>query len=122
MFNLMEAACLMKRLSTIFVLLLWSVAASAQVRHPCAADATAKAMPLLKLHFDQAEKLENAGVDDKVRVLPPIRALKGNGRLDVLEVWGHIYKADYRMRFIYAQTKGSCVLMGQEILEASNPY
>jgi hypothetical protein len=40
----------------------------------------------------------------------------------VLEVWGHIYKADYRMRLIYGQIKGSCALMGQEILEASDPY
>jgi len=95
--------------------------AAAQGRHPCAADAVAKAMPLMKLHFDQAENLENAGIDEKVTVLPPIKALKGKGRFDVLEVWGHIYKADYRMRFIYAQMKG-CVLMGQEILEASNPY
>jgi len=26
------------------------------------------------------------------------------------------------MRLIYAQIKGSCALMGQEILEASDPY
>jgi hypothetical protein len=26
------------------------------------------------------------------------------------------------MRFIYAQVSGSCLLMGQEILEASDPY
>jgi hypothetical protein len=56
------------------------------------------------------------------RVLPPIRALKGKGRLDVLEVLGSIYRADYRMRFIYAQTKGDCALMGQEIIEVSDPY
>ena len=79
------------------------------------------AMPLLKLHFE-ADELENAGVDDTVRQLPPIKALKGSGKFDVLEVWGHIYKADYRMRFIYAQIPDSCVLMGQEILEASDPY
>ena len=42
--------------------------------------------------------------------------------LDVLEVWGYIYKAEYRMRFLYAQMPGTCVLMGQEILEASDPY
>ena len=48
--------------------------------------------------------------------------LKGNGKFDVLEVWGHIYKGDYRMRFIYAQIKDSCTLMGEEILEASDPY
>jgi hypothetical protein len=55
-------------------------------------------------------------------VLPPVKALKGNGRFDVLEVTGHVYKANYRMRLIYAQIKGSCLLMGQEILEASDPY
>jgi hypothetical protein len=89
--------------------------------NPCDADAIARAMPLLKLHFE-ADQLENAGIDDTVRELAPIKALKGNGKFDVLEVWGHIYKADYRMRFIYAQIPDSCVLMGQEILEASDPY
>ena len=105
---------------TATLLLLSTSVASAQTHH-CAKDAIAKAMPLLKLHFDQAEKLENAGINDQVKVLAPIKGLKGNGRLDVLEVWGHIYKADYRMRFIYAQGK-DCALIGQEILEASNPY
>jgi hypothetical protein len=54
--------------------------------------------------------------------LAAITALIGNGRFDVLEVYGSIYKATYRMRFIYAQIKGSRVLMGQEILEADNRY
>ena len=101
-----------------------AVAAGAQTAHPCAADALVKATPLLRLHFDAGagQKVENLAIDRKVKVLAPIEALKGNGRLDVLEVWGHIYKADYRMRFIYAQIKNSCALMGQEILEASNPY
>jgi hypothetical protein len=103
------------------VLLLLSTGVAAAQTHSCAKDAIDKAMPLLKLHFDQGAKLENAGIDEKVKVLSPIKALAGNGRFDVLEVWGHIYKADYRMRFIYAQGKG-CTLMGQEILEASNPY
>jgi opacity protein-like surface antigen len=101
-----------------------SAAAQAQKAHPCAADATAKAVPLLKLHFGvgPVEKVENFGVGKTVKVLPPIKALKGNGRFDVLEVQGYIYKAEYRMRFIYAQLRDSCLLMGQEILEASNPY
>ena len=98
--------------------------ARAETRHPCAADAIAKAKPLLMLHYgyEPGEKPEMFGIDDRVRVLPPIRALKGKGRLDVLEVMGHIYKADYRMRFIYAQIKGDCALMGQEIIEVSDPY
>lgn len=109
----MKLACML--------LLCAATAAAAQGRHPCADDAIARAMPLLKLHFDQAGTLENAGIDKQVKVLAPVKALKGGGRFDVLEVWGHIYKADYRMRFIYAQGKG-CTLMGQEILEAGNPY
>jgi len=38
----------------------------------------------------------------------------------VLEVWGNIYKGQYRMHLIYAQMKGECLLMGQEILAFSN--
>ena len=59
---------------------------------------------------------------DEVRELPAVKALKGSGKFDVLEVRGYIYKAEYRMRFIYAQIPDSCVLMGQEIIEASDPY
>jgi hypothetical protein len=35
---------------------------------------------------------------------------------------GHIYRADYRMRFIYVQSKSDCALMGQEIIEVGDPY
>ena len=63
-----------------------------------------------------------SAIDPTVKQLPRLKALKGSGKFDVLEVWGHIYKADYRMRFIYAQIPGSCLLMGQEIIEASDPY
>ena len=38
----------------------------------------------------------------------------------VLEVMGHIHKASYRMRLIYAVSGGQCLLMGQEILELSS--
>lgn len=106
----------------LVVLLVSATAASAQGRHPCADDAVARSTPLLKLHFDDDEGAKTVLIDASVKSLPPIRPLAGNGRLDVLETWGHIYRANYRMRFIYAQIPGSCVLMGQEILEASNPY
>ncbi len=52
----------------------------------------------------------------------PIKAPVGKGKFDVLEVTGYIYKAEYRMHFIYAQIPDSCVLMGQEIIELSDPY
>jgi hypothetical protein len=101
--------------------LIMALAPATGLAHPCDADAIKRGMPLLKLHFE-ADDLSNASVEDTVKQLPPIKALKGKGKFDVLEVWGHIYKADYRMRFIYAQVPDSCVLMGQEILEASDPY
>ena len=39
----------------------------------------------------------------------------------VVQVMGSIYKADYRMRLIYHHTAGICLLMGQEVLELSQP-
>ena len=88
--------------------------------HPCDADAQARAVPLLQLHFEDPQA--DVGVGDDVRELAPVKALKGSGKFDVLEVWGYIYKAEYRMHFIYAQIPNECLLMGQEIIEASDPY
>jgi hypothetical protein len=110
-------------MKVMIALLLFVVTAAAAAQaepHACAADAIA-ADQLLRFH-GEVQSCQPAAVDQNVKVLPPVKALKGNGRFDVLEVWGHIYKADYRMRLIYAQIKGSCALMGQEILEASDPY
>jgi hypothetical protein len=95
-------------------------APSLALAHPCGQDAIDHAKPLLALHTDGGGDENSIG--DEVKVLPPVKALKGKGRFDVLEVWGYIYKAEYRMRFLYAQIPGSCVLMGQEIIEASDPY
>lgn len=48
-------------------------------------------MPLLRLHGGAKPDEPVGSVDDKVKVLAPVRALKGKGRFDVVEVWGHIY-------------------------------
>lgn len=90
--------------------------------HACAADALTRAKKLIRFHAPEADG-GTIGDGTSAKVLAPVRALKGSGTLDVLEVTSSIYKADYRMRFIYVRTKDkSCALMGQEILEASNPY
>ena len=105
-----------------FSLLIATATAQAETEtHACSADAIAKAALLLRFHGN-VEAGQPVDVESNVKVLPPIKALKGSGRFDVLEVTGHIYKATYRMRMIYAQIKGSCLVMGQEILEASDPY
>lgn len=90
--------------------------------HACAADAVARAKKLLRFHAEGVQA-DTIGDATRTKLVAPVRALKGNGQFDVLEVTSHIYKAEYRMRFIYMRAKdASCTLMGQEILEASNPY
>jgi hypothetical protein len=89
--------------------------ASAQQLHACASAASEQAQKLLVFHFGPDGRIE---IDKSVKVLAPIRNPANRAqRLDVLEVWGHIYKGQYRMRFIYAQSPKECVLMGQEVLE-----
>jgi hypothetical protein len=105
----------------LVALALMTTAAHAALDTPCAADAIAKAGPLLRFHV--ALKADDpVDIEPDAKALPPIKALKGKGSFDVLEVTGHYIKATYRMRFIYAQSRGSCVLIGQEILEAGDLY
>jgi hypothetical protein len=108
------------RLALAAALTAAAAAASPAMGHPCDDDALARAVPLLRFHYEDSQT--EVYVEPPVKQLPSLKALKGNGKFDVLEVWGYIYKAEYRMRFIYAQIPGSCLLMGQEIIEASDPY
>lgn len=87
----------------------------AQPPHHCASAASEQAQKLLVFHFGPDGRIE---IEKSVRALAPIRNPANRAqRLDVLEVWGHIYKGQYRMRFIYAHSPQECVLMGQEVLE-----
>ena len=105
--------------SLFAILLLLSTFAHAQQTHRCAADAIQQAKSLLLFHTSADV---NVGVDDTVKVLPPLRnPVNGKQFFDVLEVRGYVYKANYQMRLIYAQVPGTCALMGQEILERSSP-
>ncbi len=106
--------------AVLAVLLVAAAGSVPALAHPCDGDAQQRGAALLRFHFEEPDA--DVGVDDRVNQLPSLKALKGAGSFDVLEVWGYIYRAEYRMRFIYAQIPGSCVLMGQEILEASDPY
>ena len=86
-----------------------------QSPHHCASAATEQAPKLLAFHFGPDSRID---IDKAVRVLAPLRnPANRTQRLDVLEVWGHIYKGQYRMRFIYAQSPKDCVLVGQEVFE-----
>ena len=88
---------------------------SAAADHRCAGDALKQAAKLLAFHFGPDDRIS---VEKSVKVLAPIKNPAADKQtLDVLEVWGNIYKGRYRMRLIYAQMPSECVLMGQEILE-----
>lgn len=106
--------------ATLAAVLAMAVPTWAQATHPCAGDAVAHASKLLAFHFGETDL--SMTVDDTARLVGTVKALQGTGRFDVLEVMGYIYKGEYRMHFIYAQIPGDCVLMGQEILETSDPY
>jgi hypothetical protein len=83
--------------------------------HRCAADARAQAIKLVAFH---TESDRNIGVDEAVVELPSIaNPAARQQRFDVLELRGYLYKSSYRIRLLYAQVPGHCVLMGQEILE-----
>jgi len=100
----------------LFLLLSFSIG-NAAAATSCAKDALSRAKPLLTLHFSSAD--ERISIEDTVKELNPIaNPANPKQRLKVYEVWGYIYKGQYRMRFIYHVFEGSgCTLMGQEILE-----
>ena len=84
-------------------------------RQRCADEARQQARKLLVFHAGADDRIE---IDPSVKTLPPMRNPANRAqRFDVLEVWGRIYKGEYRMRFIYAQVASQCVLMGEEVLE-----
>lgn len=81
----------------------------------CAEAAKTQAKKLLVFHFGSDDRIE---IESTVKTLHAIRnPAQKKHFFDVLEVWGTIYKAQYRMRLLYAQIPGECDLMGQEILE-----
>ena len=101
------------RLLLVALAAVGSVCSAAPVS--CSGDAIAQAEKLLRFHFGPDDRME---IDDSAKELPPIRnPANKEQRFKVLEVWGHIDKGEYRMRFIYYADADSCTLMGQEILE-----
>jgi hypothetical protein len=81
----------------------------------CSEDAIKQAHKLLTFHFGEGSRI---AIDEKVKELPSIQnPAQKTQKFQVLEVWGYIYKGQYRMRLIYYHLDKQCVLMGQEILE-----
>ena len=85
--------------------------------HQCASQSLDQAKKLLEFHSGPDDRIS---IDEKVKVVSPIKNPVGRDKYDVLQVWGYIYKGKYRMHFIYGYAGGECILMGQEILEYAN--
>ena len=83
----------------------------------CSAEAVVQAKKLLSFHSNGDKRVEILA-DEKVKELPFMRNPANKKQMfQVLELYGYIYKGQYRMRFIYSHLGGECVLMGQEVLE-----
>lgn len=107
----------MKKVSqTLIACTLLGIAGGVFAKPPeCSALAIEQARKLLSFHADGDGRIE---IDKAVKELPSLKnPANEQQRFQVLEVWGYIYKARYRMRLIYAPMGGSCALMGQEVLE-----
>ena len=101
--------------AALMVLALTSNSARAATAHPCASDALTRAVKLLAL---QAESDQPGSIGKSVTVMKAVRnPANDKQKFDVLAISGFVYKAEYRMRFLYAQIPGQCALVGQEILE-----
>ncbi len=105
-----------RKIQTLTACILLSLAGIVSAKSPdCATPAIEQARKLLNFHADGDDRIE---IDKAVKELPSLKnPADAQQRFQVLEVWGYIYKARYRMRLIYAPMGGSCTLMGQEVLE-----
>ena len=100
--------------------LLALAATSAQAAVPCQAQALEDARKLLAFHRDNDPRVEVQA--NSVQQLPDLaNPVDKRQHYRVVQVMGSIYKANYRMRLIYHHTAGICLLMGQEVLELSQP-
>jgi len=105
-------------LFALLLQLLASSGAQADSGHRCAADAIQRAKALLVFH---AGTEADVGVEDSFKLLAPLRnPVNRQQFFDVLQVQGHVYRASFQMRLLYARVPGTCVLVGQEIIERSS--
>lgn len=110
---------LIMRTTTLIILSLLTSVPCLATPLQCESDALAQAKKLLAFHSEGNDQIS---VASHAKALPPL-ANPANKKQQflVLEVMGYVYKANYRMRFLFYPSGGACLLMGQEILELSSP-
>lgn len=85
----------------------------------CSSEAVTQARKLLIFHRGEDNRIS---INPDVKEIAPLKnPANPKQEFQVLEVSGYIYRANYRMRFTYYNSKNvKCLLMGQEILENSS--
>jgi hypothetical protein len=108
----------MKQLIQVVALVTSFFFAGATLAAPrCSAEAIIQAKKLLAFHQDPGNFTIDILPDMPPKELASIRDPANKKQtLKVLEVYGYIYKGQYRMRMIYRHTNSQCDLVGQEII------
>lgn len=114
--SLLTRRTIMNSIARLLFLLIGACYLCSAADPPCTAGAVDRAKKLLTFHAGPDDRM---AIDKSVKQLPSIGNPENpKQKFQVLEVWGYIYKARYRMRFIYYNSPAtSCLLMGEEILE-----
>lgn len=86
---------------------------------PCAGQARSQAQRLLAFHHGEDDRI---AIDDRIEVLAAHPDPVGEADdLVALQLRGHIYRANYRLRMIFRTMGENCVLIGQEVFEDAHP-
>ena len=83
----------------------------------CITQAKETALKILKLHSNNDDR---ATVAETVTAKPGINS-PTKVKLEVVEVPGFVYKAEYRLRVLFLQEPQSCTVMGFELVDLSVP-
>ena len=106
---------MIRNAAMLFILLAASGLVGAAIPGCPADDAIDQARQLLAFHFGDDERIE---IDPELKQLAPIVNPANPGeQFSVLELWGYVYRGQYRVRLTYYPMDNGCVLMGQEIIE-----
>jgi hypothetical protein len=84
-------------------------------------EAIEAAPKLIHFHFGELDGFRIEIDNSSVTALKPLQNAAGLSEyLTGVEVWGSIYKGNYRTRFIFSTRSSSCMRVGQEVLKIAH--
>lgn len=99
----------------------WYSLTGYSARVSCISNALIQAPRLIEYAFGPLDGFRVEINNDSARTLKSVKNQADlTENLTVIEVWGSIYKANYRTRFIFSTKSETCVLVGQEVLEVDH--